>query len=57
MHIAKILVDNDPALLKKAEQIADKCEGAAGERCDQAVTFTHCLHDSINEVHVDVEIV
>lgn len=56
MEFAKMIVENDPEAMAKAEIIADDCGVAEGQRCDVAVAFTKCLHDAIKKFQADVQI-
>lgn len=56
LYIAKMMVNNDPQLMKKAAEVADICGAFTGERCDQAFDFTKCLHDKVKSEKLDVHI-
>lgn len=57
MQMAKMLVENDERLMAHAELIADNCGKAEGTRCDQALSFTKCLHEAVSVYHADVQLV
>lgn len=57
IHLVKMMVDDDQNKLETATKIADKCGPAEGERCDQAVKFTLCLHEEVTLSHIDIDIV
>lgn len=57
MQIANMIVENDEKMMAQAAVIAEQCGKSEGERCEQAYTFTKCVHDAISTAHVDVQVV
>lgn len=51
-----MIVENDPEAMVQAGKIADACGVEVGERCDNALTFTVCIHDAIKSYNADVQI-
>jgi len=47
LAITQQIVDNDPAYMKAAEEIATKCGSITGSRCDQAIEFDKCMEAEI----------
>ncbi|XP_070500103.1 general odorant-binding protein 19d-like [Chironomus tepperi] len=41
--ITQQIVDNDPAYMQAAEDIATKCGSIGGSRCEQAIAFDKCM--------------
>lgn len=52
-----MIVEKDPEKMKFAAEVADKCGNAEGERCEQALTFTKCVHAEVTLTHIDMDII
>lgn len=50
-----MVVEKDEKLVKFAEELADKCGVAEGERCEQAFNFAKCIHTGVKEnLNIDI---
>lgn len=54
--LVKMVTEDDPMYMSLGDELAGKCGGIGGERCDQALAYDKCIEDMLMEKHIDVHL-